>query len=58
MCQNLNFKFYKYYFSTCGKSRCGEAKKFELEFKGQEINKIGKSTSGEAKKFEFEFGKK
>ncbi len=46
------------YFSTCGKSRCGEAKKFELEFKGQEINKIGKSTSGEAKKFEFEFGKK
>ncbi len=26
-----------------GKLRCGEAKKFEFEFKGLEINNIGKS---------------
>ena len=32
-----------------------EAKKFEFEFKGQEINKIGKSRCGEAIEFEFEF---
>ena len=38
-----------------GKLRCGEAKKFEFEFKGLEMIKIGKLRCGEAKKFEFEW---
>ena len=44
------FKFKMWEINKIGKSRCGEAKKFEFEFKGREINKIGKSRCGEAKK--------
>ncbi len=44
-----------------GKSRCGEAKKSEFEFKGLEITLIGKLRCGETKEIGFElnwFGNK
>ncbi len=37
------------------KLRCGEAIKFEFEFKKLEMNNIGKLRCGESIKFKFEF---